>query len=460
MVNGIADKPRLPHRIRRAVFKLRFSDERSALGARRQMEELVQQAILPLVEEAFDAYAPNGRVLSFDRLEIDLGRLDPGQPDLDQLRQAVLAQLSRQLEESVAWPGAAQALLSPPVSAGETLLAFLETGRWPWHAVFKRAGELEAAVQALEPDRAEYLARRIGALLGKPAVRQRLAYQFSLSFVHWLIAALHPGRAAEILHLAQEVGVGLDPGQVAVLALAVGPAFELNATGVMVRRMEDERERLRIAGDRAAELAAPAVRVDAAGMGRQQGGDDGAGGLYVRHAGIVLLHPFLERFFERVRGLGASPEGRTDLRGRGEGDPQGTLLASLVERERGVHLLHFLATGREQPDEHETTLLKLLCGLPLAYPVVKDLALLQAERNEAEALLLAAIGHWEKLKHTSPAGLRETFLERDGKLAPAERGWRLVVEQRPPDVLLGYLPWGLSIVRLPWMAGSLGVDWA
>lgn len=460
MVNGIADKPRLPHRIRRAVFKLRFSDERSALGARRQVEELVQQAILPLVEEAFDAYAPNGRVLSVDRLEIDLGRLDPDQPDLGQLRQAILAQLSRQLEESAVAPGAAQALPPPSVSTGETLLAFLETGRWPWHAASKSAGEVEAAVQALEPERAQHLVRRIGALLGQPAVRQRLAYQFSPSFVHWLIAVLHPGRAAEILHLAQEVGAGLDPGHVAALALAAGPAFGLDATGVMGRRMEDERERLRAAGDRAADLAAPAARIDAAGIGRQGGGDDGEGGLYVQHAGIVLLHPFLERFFERVRGLGASPERRTDLRGRGEGDPQGTLLASLAERERGVHLLYFLATGREQPGEHETTLLKLLCGLPLAYPVVKDLALSQAERDEAEALLLAAIGHWEKLKHTSPAGLRETFLERDGKLAPGERGWRLVIEQRPADVLLDYLPWGLSIVRLPWMAGPLGVDWA
>ena len=453
MVNAIADKPRPPHRIRRAVFKLRCSDERAAFRARQQMEELFQQAILPLVEEAFDAYAPNGRVVTLDRLEIDLGRLDPGRPDLGQLRQAVLAQLGWQLEGGVAASSAAQALVPPSFSIEETLLAFLEAGQWPWHAAFEGTGEVEAAVQALEPDRALHLARCIGALLGKPAVRQRLAYQFSPSFVHWLIAALHPGRVAEILRLAQEVGAGLRPAQVAALALAAGPAFEPDVAGAMVRRMEEERERLRAAGDGATELAAPAARIDVSGMELQQGGDDGEGGLYVRHAGIVLLHPFLERFFERVRGLGALP-------GRPQGDPKGALLGSLRERERGVHLLYFLATGREQPEEHETTLLKLLCGLPLAYPVVKDLALLQAEQDEAGALLLAAIGHWEKLKHTSSAGLRETFLERDGKLVSGERGWRLVVEQRPPDVLLDYLPWGLSIVRLPWMAEPLGVDWA
>jgi hypothetical protein len=165
--------------------------------------------------------------------------------------------------------------------------------------------------------------------------------------------------------------------------------------------------------------------------------------LYVGCAGVVLLHAFLERFFREV-GLVTN----------------GTLLTSAAHRTRAVHLLYHLATGGERPDEHQTTLLKLLAGLPVSYPMSRDLALHQEERAEAENLLVAAVNHWPALKSTSPAGLREGFLQREGRLVERPDGWKLVVEQRPVDVLLSSLPWGLSVVRLPWMSAPLWVDWA
>ncbi|HLO95924.1 MAG TPA: contractile injection system tape measure protein, partial [Burkholderiaceae bacterium] len=67
--------------------------------------------------------------------------------------------------------------------------------------------------------------------------------------------------------------------------------------------------------------------------------------------------------------------------------------------------------------------------------------------------------------HTSVAGLREAFLQRQGRLAKdkpradAPPAWRLRVEKRGLDVLLDRLPWGFSTVRLPWMEGVLHVEW-
>lgn len=139
---------------------------------------------------------------------------------------------------------------------------------------------------------------------------------------------------------------------------------------------------------------------------------------------------------------------------------EGVVLATIEQRVRAVHLLYYLVTGLEMPEEPETPLLKLLCGLPLTFPLVKTLPLGEEERSEAERLLSAAIEHWDKLKNTSPAALRETFLQREGKLLQGGERWRLVVEQRSFDLLLGYLPWTLSVVRLPWMALPLWVDWA
>lgn len=78
---------------------------------------------------------------------------------------------------------------------------------------------------------------------------------------------------------------------------------------------------------------------------------------------------------------------------------------------------------------------------------------------ECEELLQAAIGHWSVLKNTSVDGLRETFLQRNGKISRVEKGWKLQVERKTVDVLLAKLPWGLGIIKLPWMNDMMFVEW-
>jgi len=74
-------------------------------------------------------------------------------------------------------------------------------------------------------------------------------------------------------------------------------------------------------------------------------------------------------------------------------------------------------------------------------------------------LLENVIRTWEKIGNTSIDGLRQGFLRRDGKLS--ERGGRLYLQMEISgiDVLLDYLPWNLSIVKLPWMKEILFVEW-
>ncbi|MCY1311256.1 hypothetical protein D9M70_615390 [compost metagenome] len=69
------------------------------------------------------------------------------------------------------------------------------------------------------------------------------------------------------------------------------------------------------------------------------------------------------------------------------------------------------------------------------------------------------IGHWQRLGNTSPAGLREGFLSRPGRLERRGDGWLLSVESSGIDILLQDLPWTLSRVRTPFMQSMLSVDW-
>jgi hypothetical protein len=170
----------------------------------------------------------------------------------------------------------------------------------------------------------------------------------------------------------------------------------------------------------------------------QQEHSEAAEGIYINNAGLVLLHPFLPKFFENLS-LTAGKK--------------------LQQVERALCLLHFLATGQDTAPEYELVLPKILCNVPLLFPVETHTALSAAEKEEALALLSAVIRHWNALRNTSPDGLRGTFFVRAGKISLRENDWLLQVEPQTWDILLEQLPWGIGMIKLPWMDRLLHVEW-
>jgi len=166
-------------------------------------------------------------------------------------------------------------------------------------------------------------------------------------------------------------------------------------------------------------------------------------GQIVHHAGLILVHPYLPRFFEAT---GIKQAGKPAL--------------SPGELPRAAALLHFLATGEEEPFELDLDFIKILLGLSLdaQLPVSAGL-LLSPDRDEVNALLAVIIEHWSALKRTSVQGLRISFLQRHGLLREDDQGFRLQVEPAPFDMLLGQLPWGIGTAKLPWMTKPIFTDW-
>lgn len=166
------------------------------------------------------------------------------------------------------------------------------------------------------------------------------------------------------------------------------------------------------------------------------------GSIAVNNAGLVLVHPFLKELF-RVRGLVEN----------------GEFVFSETQC-LGVRMLDFLCTGSGQSPEYDLLLPKLLCGMPWSESIPHEIQIGEDDMSACVELLNAVLSHWSVLKNTSPDGLREGFMIRPGVLEQQENGWKLRVEERAQDVLLGRLPWGLSLVRLPWMQQSLHISWA
>lgn len=163
--------------------------------------------------------------------------------------------------------------------------------------------------------------------------------------------------------------------------------------------------------------------------------------VFIENAGLVLLWSFLPSYFEKL-GL---------LKG---GD-----FADIQMRHRAIYLTEYLVTGQENPPEYHLVLNKLLVGIQTAKPILSDKRLTEEEKSISKSLLDAVIAHWKILGSTSVEGLRQSFLQREGKLTEREDSWELVVEQKPFDMLMDHLPWSINIVKLPWMVKTLYVRW-
>ncbi len=164
-------------------------------------------------------------------------------------------------------------------------------------------------------------------------------------------------------------------------------------------------------------------------------------GYYIPNAGMILMHPFISRFFKKF-----------DLLEKGQFKDENA-------RQRAIHLLQYLATGKTILPEYEMLFPKFLCALPFEIPIEREIEITEAEKTEGDNLLKAIISHWGVLGKATPDGLREGFLQRSGKLEKRQNGWHLQVENRTMDMLIDRLPWNLSMVQLPWMKELLRVEW-
>ena len=164
-------------------------------------------------------------------------------------------------------------------------------------------------------------------------------------------------------------------------------------------------------------------------------------GIFIVNAGIVLAHSFIGFLFKRL--------GLVEANNFKDADAQ----------VKAIFLLHYLSTGHTIAAEHELVLCKLLCAYPIYTPIPALQIFLPAELEEANNMLVAMLQQWDKLQNTSIAGLRESFLQRKGKIFT--KGERVIVqvEQSSIDILLDYLPWNLSIIKLPWMKEMVHVEW-
>lgn len=164
--------------------------------------------------------------------------------------------------------------------------------------------------------------------------------------------------------------------------------------------------------------------------------------LYVRNAGMIVLWPFLERYFEK----------------------NGLLVESNFihkqAQEQASWLLQQLVVG---PDhelfEPHIALNKVLVGLQPETPVHAPELISDEQHLLMEELLKAVMEHVPAWKNLSVENLRKAYLQREGALSARDGQWLLQVKRETYDVLLDKLPWPIQLIRLPWLEHLLVVEW-
>ena len=167
--------------------------------------------------------------------------------------------------------------------------------------------------------------------------------------------------------------------------------------------------------------------------------------IYIENAGLVLLHPFLLPLFNELQ-LTVN-----------------NLFKDEYSSMKAVLFTQFLVNGLLEFEEHQLILNKILCGYPVDEPLCMQMEITQEERVEAAALLNQIILLWTQNNtriNGTIEGFQYSFLNRPGKLTNKGGDWQLQVEQRPYDMVLSSLPWGIGIIKTAWMKDMLWVDWA
>lgn len=468
----------MTHTIRRQYLHLDLQgSEADGFALQNRLPELCDQWLRPAMERVLDRLAPATGHLCIEHLEVDAGTVT-----LERLEQDLAEMVSRALEKALMEqmpPSAAPSregstdstarLKTDRQAALEAFLYFLKNGRLPWSFRLPPGMGLERHLlgfwekEPVSPSSVGLLAQT----LRSPQARRRLVMQFSGAFLEVLLQSVSPQayRSVSQIQVALRESSSSNAASPAVLLFEKRlweTAFAQAASGgdteavamsavALAGLPEADFSKIEAQLKTAFDITSPELQAllgtkppapsQSANQEMPQPAASAAGeeGLYVDNAGLVILHPFLQMFFE---GLGIARDG------------------ALLQPDRALHLLHYLCTGHTPAPEYELTLPKILCNISLETPVEADITLTDREKEEAMNLLIAAIRWWEALRNTTPDALRGTFLCRPGKLSRRDEGdWLLQVEHQSFDILLAQLPWGISVVRLPWMEGMVWVEW-
>ena len=161
----------------------------------------------------------------------------------------------------------------------------------------------------------------------------------------------------------------------------------------------------------------------------------------VNNAGCVLIHSYFPMLFERL-GLMVNQN-----------------FINEDARQSAVYYLQYAITGISHANERDLPLHKVLCGMPIAQPIIDGILVSEEHAELINGMIKAIISYWPAIGASSIDGFRGNWLVRGGLLTEFDDKWELAVEKRAYDVLINKSPFSFSVIKHPWMDKPLHVNW-
>jgi len=458
------------HILHRQVFDLECYSEEVAAKLQKEIPDLIADELVPELDKVFSGFSGDSGHFLIDRMEIDLGQVP-----LPEFRKAVAEKFISRLKDEISKIRSSDFTVEEsllPLSSKEirrssegkteeslllneeeiilsAFLYFLRNGIFPWYMHDISYTEMERTIEEYAERSPSFILQEFRNKISGSASFERMSMQFSHDFhfkmlqtliagnteiISWFIENTIPGGKEKdsvsqkqfLTYFWQVLLQGEIPGDDLSLQKLPG-SFPVEVTNWRKKRyLNDAQEEHGIRENR--QSIHP-------GLGTEEV-------FSIENAGLILLSPFLERFFE-VLGLYIHGE-----------------FIHQAAKEKALCLTHYLVTGKPVCEEHLLPLNKVMLDWPLNKTVNKEFHPTENESEECIELLRSVISHWAILKNTSVEGLREAFLLRKGRLEKEKnQGWILRVERKPHDLLLDHLPWSVGTIKLPWMNSFISTVW-
>lgn len=511
------------HIIEKVFIEVNTKSEKRAFQIKDNVSLFLEQEIFPALEELFNKYDTHGKTIRFDRLDVDFSIEDWNKSEgikfeflkcierkISEARPEVvtnLAQINFKVRNKIEPSINSKQIMETEQNYRSTFLFFLENGYLSWFGRQEYISKLLSLItwkDGLKQTSFLFAIKRL--LLKKETAINRFVLQFSDELIITLIAALnilHINNTEKLVRFMQHseisfrncflkclINMSINPPEKKkdLAELVIVYAFEkedFEPTQEFVKKVMDEistemqlyftqetvrdfftnsKEAIQSVKNELIDVESniqsgwgPEALANSNSERIQSIAKDGfvntekekeppffethISDIVVRNAGLVLFWPFLNTFFKHFEWISENGGIKTE---------------HLFE---AVQAVHFCATGKENFFEANLIFEKFLCGVPLNVPISGKSRLNKEVKREVDNLLQQVVRNWPELKNTSPDGLRQMFVHRDGKLIQKERGFKLIVERKVQDILLDKLPWSVSLVKLPWKDELLFVEW-
>jgi hypothetical protein len=448
------------HTIQKFSLELQMQSSKESHAVQRKSVQLVNEKLLPSLDEYFTKHFDTDQVIRIQRLEIDLGSIasaDWEKEFVNNCLSGIKLKMNALKKEQQLSAEEGTEILNQEQASIEQLLVFLATGKMHWSNKGIDFNEWQTMIlDAIQKSPTEFKNKLCELMKQHTHAVERLIAQFDDDFLRTIVSVCNANTEQPFTQLIKllkgEADKAIREKILLTLLLIVLDAASTTKQKELMEWLDIEREKNEH-NELFIQLRDVTIRlVEKSGLNEIQSNEQEPLKLkkvetevytFINNAGIVLLHPFLQNFLAANNLL------------------QDKNFVDEQAQQRAVHLLQYLATGQLQMPEYEMQLNKVLCGMKDEQHINRFIELTTDEKREADELLQAVIGHWTALKNSSVAGLQETFLQRNAKLSYVQTDdfWKLQVERKGLDILLDKIPWGFGHVQLPWMEKALVVEW-